>query len=99
MTNVISGFFTKKYAYTCELNFRLVTLNMKTIADLKIGERGIIVNFTDEGLSLKLLEMGCLPGTQVTMTHIAPFGDPIAVKVSGYVLSMRKDEAATIIVA
>ena len=72
---------------------------MKTIADLKIGERGIIVNFTDEGLSVKLLEMGCLPGTQVTMTHIAPFGDPIAVKVSGYVLSMRKDEAATIIVA
>ncbi len=99
MTNVISGFFTEKYAYTCELNFRLVTLNMKTIADLKIGERGIIVNFTDEGLSLKLLEMGCLTGTQVTMTHIAPFGDPIAVKVSGYVLSMRKDEAATIIVA
>ena len=72
---------------------------MKTIADLKIGERGIIVNFTDEGLSVKLLEMGCLPGTQVTMTHIAPFGDPIAVKVSGYVLSMRKEEAATIIVA
>jgi len=33
------------------------------------------------------------------MTHIAPFGDPIAVKVSGYVLSMRKDEASTIVVA
>ena len=72
---------------------------MKTIADLRIGERGIIVNFTDDGLSLKLLEMGCLPGTQVTMIHIAPFGDPIAVKVSGYVLSMRKEEAATIIIA
>ena len=72
---------------------------MKTIADLKKGERGIIVNFTDDELSLKLLEMGCLPGTQVTMTHIAPFGDPIAVKVSGYVLSMRKDEAATVVIA
>ena len=72
---------------------------MKTIADLKKGERGIIVNFTDDELSLKLLEMGCLPGTQVTMRHIAPFGDPIAVKVSGYVLSMRKEEAATIIIA
>ncbi len=73
--------------------------HMKTIADLKVGERGIIVNFTDEEFSLKLLEMGCLPGTQVTMTHIAPFGDPIAVKVSGYVLSMRKEEAATIVIA
>lgn len=77
----------------------LTTRNLKTIADLKRGERGIIVNFTDDELSLKLLEMGCLPGTQVTMTHIAPFGDPIAVKVSGYVLSMRKDEAETIIIA
>ncbi len=75
------------------------TKPMKTIADLKIGERGIIVNFSDQVLSLKLLEMGCLPGTQVTMTHIAPFGDPIAVKVSGYLLSMRLDEASTIIVA
>lgn len=72
---------------------------MKTVADLKIGERGVIVGFSDELLSLKLLEMGCLPGTQVTMTHIAPFGDPIAVKVSGNVLSMRKDEASTIIIA
>ena len=77
----------------------LITLKLKTIADLKKGERGIIVNFTDDELSLKLLEMGCLPGTQVTMTHIAPFGDPIAVKVSGYMLSMRKDEAATIVIA
>ncbi|WP_144080200.1 FeoA family protein [Flectobacillus major] len=72
---------------------------MRTVADLKIGERGVIVSFSDEVLSLKLLEMGCLPGTQVTMTHIAPFGDPIAVKVSGYVLSMRKEEASTIVVA
>ena len=34
---------------------------MKTVADLKIGEKGIIVSFNDEVLSLKLLEMGCLP--------------------------------------
>lgn len=69
---------------------------MKTIASLKIGERGIIVGFTDEVLSLKLLEMGCLPGTQVTLMHIAPFGDPIAIKVTGYTLSLRIEEAQTI---
>ena len=72
---------------------------MANLADLKIGEKGEIVGFTDELLSLKLLEMGCLPGTEVVLTHLAPFGDPIAVKVSGYVLSMRKDEASTIVVA
>ncbi len=69
---------------------------MLTLADLKIGEKAEIIGFTDEILSLKLLEMGCLPGTEVELTHLAPFGDPIAVKVSGHTLSMRKQEAATI---
>jgi ferrous iron transport protein A len=41
--------------------------------------------------------MGCLPGTEVILTHHAPFGDPIAIKVSGYTLSMRREEAATIL--
>jgi ferrous iron transport protein A len=69
---------------------------MLTLADLKISEKAEIKGFTDEILSLKLLEMGCLPGTEVELTHLAPFGDPIAIKVSGYTLSMRKEEAATI---
>ncbi len=68
----------------------------KTVADLKIGERAEIIGFTDALLSLKLLEMGCLPGSEVEMTHLAPFGDPMAIKVSGYTLTMRKEEAATI---
>ncbi len=68
----------------------------KTLAELKIGERAEIIGFTDALLSLKLLEMGCLPGSEIEMTHLAPFGDPLAIKVSGYTLSMRKDEAATI---
>lgn len=69
------------------------------MADLKIGEKGEIVGFTDELLSLKLLEMGCLPGTEVILTHLAPFGDPIAIRVSGsYTLSMRREEAETMLI-
>lgn len=72
---------------------------MANLADLKIGEKGEIVGFTDELLSLKLLEMGCLPGTEVVLTHLAPFGDPIAIRVSGsYTLSMRREEAETILI-
>ncbi|MBP6386210.1 MAG: ferrous iron transport protein A [Pseudarcicella sp.] len=71
-------------------------MGTKTIADLKKGENGIIVGFKDESLSVKLLEMGCLPGSEVILRHIAPFGDPIAIKISGYILSMRKIEAANI---
>jgi len=74
-------------------------VNMANLADLKIGEKGEIVGFTDELLSLKLLEMGCLPGTEVILTHLAPFGDPIAIRVSGsYTLSMRREEAETMLI-
>ena len=73
-------------------------LNKKTVADLKLEEKGIIHSFNDEELSLKLIEMGCLPGTEVIMKHMAPFGDPICIYVSGYKLSLRLEEASTIII-
>jgi ferrous iron transport protein A len=70
----------------------------KSIADMSIGERGVICCFQDEDMSLKLLEMGCLPGTEVKMSNKTPFGGPVCIKVSGYALSLRKDEAATIMI-
>lgn len=69
----------------------------KTAAHLKIGEKGIIIGFLDESRSLKLLEMGCLPGSEVILKFKAPLGDPICVRVSGYNLSLRIDEAAVIL--
>ncbi len=69
-----------------------------SMSDMKTGDRAIIVEFTDEELSLKLMEMGCTPGEIVTLKHVAPLGDPIAVSVSGYLLSLRKKEASTIII-
>jgi ferrous iron transport protein A len=42
------------------------------------------------------MEMGCIPGESVSVENIAPLGDPISIKVAGYLLSMRKDEAAMI---
>jgi ferrous iron transport protein A len=71
---------------------------LRTIADLKKGEKAIIRSFTDQEMSLKLLEMGCLPGTQILLTATAPFGDPMVIKLSGYCLSMRRDEAATVLI-
>jgi ferrous iron transport protein A len=71
---------------------------MTTLNTLKIGQSATIQSFTDEFLSLKLIEMGCLPGETVKLTNIAPFGDPIAIEVSGYLLSLRKQEASTVVV-
>jgi ferrous iron transport protein A len=68
----------------------------KTVADMKPGETAIIVGFSDEQISVKLLEMGFLPGTSIRFNFKAPFGDPVCVSVSGYDLSLRLDEADVI---
>lgn len=69
-----------------------------TIADLHPGESAIIDSFTDKEISAKLLEMGCLPGEVVQLRNVAPLGDPIAISVGGYVLGLRRAEAATVMV-
>lgn len=42
--------------------------------------------------------MGCIPGETISVEKIAPFGDPISIKVSGYTLSLRLNEAEMILV-
>lgn len=68
----------------------------KNVAQMKPGEVGIVAGFTDDYLAVKLMEMGCLPGAPVRFNFTAPLGDPICISVSGYELSLRLDEAATI---
>lgn len=68
-----------------------------TLSELEPGKMGIVKEFTDLEMSVKLMEMGCLPGEQITVSRVAPLGDPIAVRVSGYQLSLRKFEASTIV--
>lgn len=73
-------------------------MSNRSVADLKIGEKATIKSFNDQWMSLKLLEMGCLPGAEICLHCKAPLGDPICLNVSGYCLSMRRAEAATILV-
>ena len=68
----------------------------KSVAQMKPGEVGIVAGFTDDELSVKLMEMGCLPGVPVRFNFKAPFGDPVCISVSGYELSLRLEEASTI---
>ncbi|MGD1841745.1 MAG: ferrous iron transport protein A [Thermonemataceae bacterium] len=71
---------------------------IKSIADLQVGEKGTIKEFQNEEISLKLLEMGCLPNAEVEVTQKAPFGDPICIRVADYQLSLRRREAHTVLV-
>jgi ferrous iron transport protein A len=70
----------------------------KKLSEIKSGKSATIRSFENEELFIKLMEMGCLPGEKITVEQIAPFKDPISVSVSGYVLSLRLEEAENIIV-
>ena len=63
-----------------------------TIDDLKIGQSGVIDRVGGEGaLRLRFLDMGLIPGTNVTLEKVAPMGDPIQIQVRGYELTRRED--------
>lgn len=71
----------------------------RRLSELKAGERATIIDFESSELELKLMEMGCLPGEEIVVEQIAPLGDPISVRISGYSLSLRKNEARQILVS
>lgn len=72
---------------------------LKKLSQLEIGQSAVIDSFTDKEMALKLMEMGCTPGEVVKLDQVAPLGDPIAISVSGYLLSLRKAEASTVLVS
>jgi ferrous iron transport protein A len=66
------------------------------LSEIKIGNCATVTSISDSSIRLKLMEMGLLPGREVTVLFRAPLGDPIAIDVNGYILSLRLDEAALI---
>ena len=63
------------------------------LSELKPGQEGIIKEFKNNDIFLKLMEMGCVPGERIFLEQVAPLGDPISIKISGYSLSLRLNEA------
>jgi ferrous iron transport protein A len=71
---------------------------MKKLSELKIGQSGKISSFENDEIFIKLMEMGCVPGETVKVEQIAPLGDPISIYIAGYSLSLRLNEADSILV-
>lgn len=67
-----------------------------TVAHLKRGEKGIIKEFAEDILPIKLLELGCLPGNEVELVQIAPLKDPIYINVNGSHIAIRRSVAQKI---
>lgn len=70
---------------------------MKTLAQLEIGERGVVAKVNGEGaIRRRLFDMGITPGAEVYLRKKAPLGDPIEIAIRGYELTLRKAEAANV---
>ena len=68
------------------------------LKDFAVGERAKVLGFA-EGSSAyrsKLLAMGLTPGTELSITRVAPMGDPVEIRVRGFALTLRKNEADTL---
>ncbi|WP_010522186.1 FeoA family protein [Aquimarina agarivorans] len=67
-----------------------------TLAELKRGQSAIITMVETDAIPLKLLEMGCLPGNEVTLLQVAPFSCPMYLNINGSHLAIRKEVARQI---
>lgn len=65
------------------------------LSQMKVGDRGQIIkiNAGEKIFRNRLISMGLIPGTEFTVSRIAPLGDPIEITVRGFALSLRKGEA------
>ncbi len=65
-----------------------------TLNELKTGRSAVIRAVGGQGeLRLRFLDMGLIPGTKITLMKVAPMGDPIEIRLRGYELTLRLDEA------
>ena len=72
----------------------------KTLRDVAIGESAVVRRLAGEGaVKSRLMDMGITKNAEVLVRKVAPLGDPLEVTVRGFELSLRKDEAASVLVA
>ncbi len=78
---------------------RRLTKTTRTLNDLEIGEKAIIIRVRGrDEIHRRMLDMGIVPGTVIEVERVAPLGDPLEVRVRGYHLSLRREEAKKILV-
>ena len=67
---------------------------MTTLADLPVGGRGRVASVVGApGMAQRLLEMGLTQGTEIEVLRFAPLGDPMEIRLWGYLLTLRRSDA------
>ncbi len=70
----------------------------KFLKDFVPGEVGSVVKISNTGkIKRRLYDMGITPGAEIKLLKVAPMGDPLCILIRGYDLSLRKDEAAEVL--
>ena len=73
-----------------------------TLKDLQVGDRAKVAGYLEDtsaggnSYRRKLLSLGLTPGAEISVTRVAPMGDPVEIRVRGFALSLRREEAATL---
>ncbi len=80
------------------LSFESTSTTKVTAKDLIPGQRAIVSSFSDAKLAAFLAERGVVAGETICVERVAPFGGPMAIRVSDHLLCLRKTEASTILV-
>lgn len=74
-------------------------MQKKLLKELKVGEKGKVIRVTGSSMiNSRIIDMGITRGTEIEVERLAPLGDPVEIRLKGYHLSLRKDEAACILV-
>lgn len=75
-------------------------MTVNSIGEMEPQERATIIRVGgDKSIRRRLLDMGVVAGAEVEMQRVAPLGDPVEIKIKGYDLALRREEAANIQVA
>ena len=71
-----------------------------SLKSLAVGDSGRFIGFDQTGSPYrkKLLAMGLTPGTEFSVTRFAPMGDPVEIKIRGFALTLRKNEASVLLI-
>lgn len=72
-------------------------MRKKSVLDLKTGETGIVKSFDNLDLASKLMTLGILPESRITVVRKSPFGDALYLQLDGQKIAIRNSEGSTII--
>jgi DtxR family Mn-dependent transcriptional regulator len=77
----------------------VTAISQISLDQLKVGQKGTVVSVSGKGpVKQRMMDMGLVPGSLVEVVRVAPLGDPMELKLKGYNLSLRRNEAKSILV-